>query len=186
MAKLKTLGDKWASQGAGKREEDMRLQQERAIVEAAIKKEAADMEREKRDKLNKLMAKRKMAEENLRISQEHQRQAQQAKEMERKEIERFRQAERENEVQQLKLKMELRAKQRNYSNYLQSQIQRSIQVKNAPDISERERLMNKHILETAENNPQFREVVETKLMASIQGSATRRKSTRRQSMRASS
>lgn len=181
MAKLKCLGDKWATQGAGKKEEEQRLQQERAIMEAAMKKEAADSERDRTDKLNKLMAKKKMAEENLRISKLHQQEAQQAKEAEKKEIDRFKELERENQAQQVKEKMKHRAQQRGYSSFLQAQIQLSQRTKHEPDISERERLLNKHVLEAAQSDPQFQAVVETKLLPSLEGSATKRKTTRRQS-----
>lgn len=71
VVKMQSLGEKWATEGAGKKQQEMLLQQERRTMEAALKKEREDEERERRDREKKARDKKLMADENWSMSRRH-------------------------------------------------------------------------------------------------------------------
>jgi len=165
MDKIYQQGQKWANEGAGKKKADDERKLELIILKEAAKKEAADAERERRDKEARRNNSIKMQEENKKIMEERKR----LEELERLEEQKYAQQFRKEGEDYTKAEKErrraIREKQNKQSQILLNQMEEAESFRRAAIMSEAEKKINHSVLSRLQNDNAMLAKIQEKLCA---------------------
>merc|ERR1719502_1091078 len=165
MDKIYQQGQKWANEGAGKKKADDEKKLELMILKEAAKKEAADAERERRDKEARRLNSIKMQEENRKIMEERK----QLEELERLEEKKFAQQYRKEGEDYTRAEKErrraIKEKQAKQSQILLNQMEEAEKFRRAAIMSDAEKKINHGVLSRLQNDNQMLAKIQEKLCA---------------------
>ena len=145
MARYEAYGRMWADEGAGRKQREEEVRQERIILREAKKKEEADVERERRDLDHRRASAMRIAASNKELMKEKSLRHQ-ADAAFRGEGEAFLAAERERAL-------ERRQRGKAHAELLEEQIATDRQRRQAVDMSAAERSVNREILNKVQSDP---------------------------------
>merc|ERR1719502_1356158 len=165
MDKIYQQGQKWANEGAGKKKADDERKLELIILKEAAKKEAADAERERRDKEARRLNSIKMQEENKKIMEERR----QLEDLERLEEKKFAQQYRKEGEDYTRAEKErrraIKEKQARQSKILLDQMEEAEKFRRAAIMSDAEKKINHGVLSRLQNDNQMLAKIQEKLCA---------------------
>eukprot|EP00968_Pinguiococcus_pyrenoidosus_P012730 scaffold1130_cov195-Pinguiococcus_pyrenoidosus.AAC.91 len=146
MERYEAYGRLWADQGAGKKQQEERIRQEKLILREAKKKEDADVERERRDKEYLRQTARDIATTNKALAEEGRRRLKQEHDDDMKYAVVFRQEGESFLQKQRELAAERLEAEKKHAAFIREQIESDRRRRQAVEMSDAERSINREIL----------------------------------------
>lgn len=165
LDKIYKQGEKWASEGAGKKKADDERKLELLILKEAAKKEAADMERERRDKEARRTNSLKMQEDNKKLMEERARLEELERLEERKFAQQFRKEGEDYTRAEAERRRAIKEKQQRQSRILLEQMEEAEKFRQAAIMSEAEKKINHGVLSKLQGDKAMLAKIQEKLCA---------------------